>query len=159
MEILYLMGKNMNNIEQLKFQRIRAVKLPERGHSDDAGIDFFVPDYTCITLRPHIRTCIPTGILVEVPKGYALIAFNKSGIARKYGLDKLSEVIDHGYQGEIHISVVNTSNVPVTIKPGIKLMQFILVKIGMHVPIEIKKDLFKTDSERGKNNFGSTGDC
>lgn len=145
-------------MEQLKFQKIKNVKSPERAHPDDAGIDFFVPDYTRVVLEPHVRVCIETGILVDIPKGYALIAFNKTGISIKYGLDKLAEVVDYGYQGEVHISVVNTSDHTMTIEPGMKLIQFVLVKVGEHILMEVKKDLFKTESKRGENGFGSTGD-
>ncbi len=146
-------------MELLSFYKLRKVKSPCRAHWQDAGIDFFVPDDfpTHITVYPQERICIPSGIRVRVPFGYALIAFNKSGVATKLGLDKLAEVVDCGYEGEIHISVVNTSKNPVHIYPGQKLIQFILVQIGTHIPCETIEDLRVHKSERGVGGFGSTG--
>lgn len=148
-------------METIKFIKVRNVKSPERAHWQDAGIDFFVPnDFILpITLYPNERVSIPSGVKAEIPFGYALIAFNKTGISSKYGLDKIAEVVDYGYQGEIHISIVNTSNEPVNIYSGQKIIQFILVQIGMHTPIEVlEEDIFKTKSARGEGCFGSTGE-
>ena len=97
----------------MKYSLVREVKEPNRAHQTDAGIDFYVPvfdekfkqdiksknelnygglyfdgdsdnEYICIA--PGYRILIPSGVHVNVPHGYALIAFNKSGIASKKGL-------------------------------------------------------------------------
>ena len=63
--------------------RVRDVKLPQRAHDEDAGYDFFVPnDFAPYTLLPGNDVLIPSGIKVIVPKGYALVAHNKSGVAK-----------------------------------------------------------------------------
>ena len=54
---------------------------------------------------------IKSGIKVNVPQGYALIAFNKSGISTKLGLIVGACVIDSGYQGELSIHIINTSSI------------------------------------------------
>ena len=53
------------------------VKLPTRGaNSTDAGIDFFVPeDQKMIRINPGESCLIASGIKVNVPKGFALVAF------------------------------------------------------------------------------------
>ena len=82
----------------LKFAKIRKVKSPIRGHSLDAGIDFFIPEETLdeICLPPHTRICIPSGIKVNIPKGWALVAHNKSSIAHGLGIHTMADVIDAG---------------------------------------------------------------
>lgn len=113
-----------------------------------------------IVLYPGERIAIPSGIKIKnMIYGSALIAFNKSGVATKDGLTKMAEVVDENYLGEIHISVLNTSNLmTVGIIENLKIIQFI------HVPV-IYSDLYEVDnnefnkyeSDRNDGAFGSTG--
>jgi len=145
-------------IPTLKFCRIRKVKSPIRAHSLDAGIDFFVPtDFDGRGLDPNEAIKIPSGIRVSVPEGFALIAFNKSGVATKLGLIVGACVVDSGYQGEIHLHLVNASNRNVWIIPDTKIVQFILVPIAVSMPEEVREhELFPEKSSRGSGGFGST---
>lgn len=68
----------------MKISKIRDVKTPARGTEKSAGIDFFVPnDFETTQVLPNQSIRILSGIKANVPSGYALIAFNKSGIALK----------------------------------------------------------------------------
>lgn len=145
----------------MKIAKIRNVKTPRRGTEGSAGIDFFVPDDYPNSLRrvePGERFFIPSGIKANVPTGYALIAMNKSGVALKKGLMVGACVVDSDYQGEIHLHLVNTSNKAVTIEPGEKLTQFLLIPVD-HSMVQVvdPNDLFDAESERGAGGFGSTG--
>lgn len=143
----------------MRYERIKDVKKPTRGTKKSAGIDFYVPNYyDKLTIPPHKSINIESGIRVEVPKGFALIAFNKSGVALKKGLQVGACVVDEDYQGEIHLHLTNISNESTSIVGGEKLIQFLLVKIGYHDAQEVKKGkLYKVTSERGEGGFGSTG--
>ena len=145
----------------LQVTKIRDVKLPERTGSN-AGFDFFVPnDFISITLGKGENATIPSGIKVRLPKNYVLIAFNKSGIATKYGLNVGACVVDENYTGEIHLDIHNTSNQYKTIVPGMKLMQFVLIAQEYHDIVEVKSEdeLYANFDikERGEAGFGSTG--
>ena len=145
----------------MKICKIRNVKTPRRGTEGSAGIDFFVPDdypKDLCSIRPGERFFIPSGIKANVPDGYALIAFNKSGVALKKGLMVGAAVVDSDYQGEIHLHLVNTSDKNVTIEPGEKLTQFLLIPVD-HSMIEVvdQNKLFVTETSRGAGGFGSTG--
>ena len=145
----------------MKITKIRNVKTPTRGTSGSAGIDFFVPnDYPAnlCTVPPHERFFIPSGIKVNVPEGYALIAFNKSGVALKKGLLVGAAVVDSDYQGEVHLHLVNTSCKPVTIEPGEKITQFLLIPVD-HCEVEVvaENELYEEVTQRGTGGFGSTG--
>lgn len=145
----------------MKIAKIRNVKTPIRGTEGSAGIDFFVPDdypENLCTVLPGERFFIPSGIKANVPNGYALIAMNKSGVALKKGLMVGACVVDSDYQGEIHLHLVNTSTKNVTIEPGEKLTQFLLIPVD-HSMVEVVNsgDLFNNESERGTGGFGSTG--
>lgn len=161
----------------MKISKIRNVKTPNRGTEKSAGIDFFIPDYDekfkedflnknpniiineeGILLYPHQRVNIPSGIKCNIPSGYALIAYNKSGISLKYGLDVGASVIDEDYQGELHLSLVNTSNEEIKINYGQKIIQFILLPVFYDIIEEIEENLlFEEKTERGNGGFGSTG--
>ena len=143
----------------MKITKIKDVKTPTRANTTDAGVDFFIPnDYTGKTeLSPGESCFIPSGIKVNVPEGYALIAFNKSGVATKKGLHVGACVVDCGYQGELHINLTNVSAEDQTIAAGDKIVQFVLLPLG-DPSIELVKEnnLYETVSTRGEGGFGSS---
>lgn len=160
----------------MKYSKIRKVKSPTRGTENSAGIDFYVPDEwnggNTYILEPGERILIPSGIKASVPEGYALIAFNKSGIATKTGMIVGACVVDEDYQGEIHLSLINTNSrgghwtgsgsmTPsgrVSINPGEKILQFVLIPVIYDMPVEVElKDLYEERSHRADGGFGSTG--
>lgn len=143
----------------MKISKVRSVKTPTRGTTGSAGIDFYVPDDSQSELvNPGSKVFIPSGIKANVPAGFALVAFNKSGVALKKGLMVGACVVDSDYQGEIHLHLVNTSDKAVTIQPGEKLVQFLLIPVD-HCPVELvdEGDLFERETIRGSGGFGSTG--
>ena len=72
---------------QIEFVKVRDVKTPNRGTSESAGLDFFIPnDYIGFALEPQKDVLIPSGIHVKFPSGYVLKAYNKSGVATKLKL-------------------------------------------------------------------------
>lgn len=139
------------------------VKSPVRGHFYDAGIDFFVPanfnDGKNLTVEPNNSVLVNSGIKVNVPEGYALVAKNKSGVALKKHLSVGGCVVDTGYLGEIVIHLYNFGTEPIDIIPNEKIVQFVMFKIGNQTLEEIPEDDFiqKFSSERGEGKFGSTG--
>ncbi|CAB4219234.1 Dut dUTPase [uncultured Caudovirales phage] len=143
----------------MKISRIRDVKIPTRGTPKSAGIDFFVPnDYPELILLPGNSALIPTGIKADIPTGYMLTAFNKSGVATKQLLIKGAEVCDEDYQGEIHIHVINVGTTDQLITPGQKLIQFVLVPVFYDIIEDVPfEELYSETTERGEGGFGSTG--
>ena len=144
-------------MKTIKFQKLRDVKSPERGTSKSAGIDFFIPsDYSPVFLHKGMDAIIPSGIRVKIPEGYALIAFNKSGVAKK-GLSIGACVVDEDYTGEIHLHVYNRGLNSVRLVPGQKLVQFILIPV-CYANLEEDEKLSFRPTERGSGAFGSTGE-
>ncbi len=145
----------------MKFLKIRDVKSPSRGTSKSAGIDLFVPnDFEYRTLNPGDSILIPAGLKANVPENYAFIAFNKSGVSTKKHLAVGACVIDEDYQGEIHIHLYNFGNDPVTINPGDKIIQCVLVPVLYETVeiVETEEQLWEGKiTERGEGGFGSTG--
>ncbi|MAF25248.1 deoxyuridine 5'-triphosphate nucleotidohydrolase [bacterium] len=142
----------------MKISKVKPVKTPVRGTENSAGIDFFIPDGIHAHIPPQTSACIPSGIKVDVPEGYALIAFNKSGIALRHNLIVGACVVDEDYQGEIHLHVINVGDQDVLFEGGEKLIQFILLPVFYDKIEEVHLDnLYESLSERGEGGFGSTG--
>lgn len=114
---------------------------------------------------PHQRVLIPSGIKVRMSDpGRALIAGNKSGVATKHGLVFGAQVVDYEYEGEVHLSVINTSTKVVRIYERMKILQFVETPV-FNSNIEVldttdgvTEEKFYKDfkSKRNSNGFGST---
>lgn len=145
----------------MKIAKIRDVKTPSRANKTDAGIDFFIPndmEWENKTIFPGESVLIPSGIKADIPKGHALIAFNKSGVATKQGFLVGACVCDETYQGEIHIHLMNASAGSTVISRGQKIVQFLLVPIFYDsIDVVDKNSLYAEVTARGEGGFGSTG--
>lgn len=110
-----------------------------------------------ICLEPHVRVLIPSGVKVGITPGTMLMAANKSGVSTKKGLTYTAEIVDSDYDGEVHIGVVNTSDEPIEIECGDKLIQFIHTPIFLSDLEEVSLDdmsEYHKDSARGDKGFG-----
>lgn len=144
---------------KIQIKKIRDVKTPSRGTPESAGLDFYIPkDYidSQMLLMPGQSVFIPSGIKVRIPKGYALVAFEKSGVAVKQGLTVGAKVVDSDYDGEVHLHLVNTSYSRIYIQPEQKITQFILLPIEL-ADVEEVTEFEERESQRGEGGFGSTG--
>jgi len=66
-------------------------------------------------------------------------------------------VVDEDYQGELHISLVNTSNYIVEICENEKITQWLEVHVDYSELAELTEEtLFTEETERGAGGFGST---
>jgi len=144
----------------IKIVKIRDVNTPIRGYSTDAGLDLYIPnDFKKVILKPNDGILIPSGIKIEIPYGYAGIFLNKSSIGMK-GLIVAGQVIDTFYSGEVHIDLHNISNNDITLIPGMKIAQILLIPVLYLQPLIVdENDLYKTMKEnryREGNGFGST---
>jgi len=170
----------------LKYCKTRKVKSPLRAHPFDAGIDLYVPEdltydvmkeklavvkedieveydgkfIKSMKLQPGQSILIPTGLHVKVPEGYALILFNKSGVASKKHLHVGACVIDQNYEGECHINLTNVGNETMSIEAGEKITQGLIIPINYAITEEIDtiENLYAgSDHDRGAGGFGSSG--
>ena len=145
---------------EIKFSKTCEVKSPFKAYDTDAGIDFFVPEeFESLELYPGDDVSIKSGIKMKVPSGYTLVFFNKSGICTNDQLIVGACVIDEGYQGEIHLHLINVGSLPVYIKPNQKIVQGLLIPVPSIQIREINtEELFSTETKRGSGGFGSTNE-
>jgi len=138
---------------ELKVKKLlKEAKLPVRKREGDAGLDLYsVED---VNLNPGEWKAIPTGIAVEIPKGYVGLIKDRSGLALKHALHCLAGVIDENYRGEIKVVVINLGREKVFIQKGTRIAQLLLVPYLKVEPVEVEE---LSNTERGEKGFGSSG--
>jgi len=111
-----------------------------------------------VTLRPHSRALIPTGLIFDIPDGHSIRIHPRSGMAIKEGLSLINctGIIDCDYVLECMIPVVNHSERDIIIKWNERIAQGELLRDGPKVTFETidQPPANKTDRNGG---FGSTG--
>lgn len=110
---------------------------------------------------PGYTTTIGTGLAFEVPVGFALMIYSRSGHGfRSYTrLVNCVGVIDSDYRGQVFVKLAtdpldDRCGDILTICPGDRIAQAMLVPIP-RVTFEVAEQLSIT--ERGEGGFGSTG--
>ena len=122
-------------------------------HDGDAGLDLFVID--SLTVLPGETALIKSYIACENINGKPYFLIPRSSIF-KTPLRQCNSIglIDGGYRGEIMTAVDNIKDKPYTIESGQRLFQLVAID-GSPIHFELVSELSETD--RGKNGFGSTG--
>lgn len=84
----------------------------------------------CMTLSPGDRMMVPTGLVMDIPKGYSVRLHARSGTSLKQGLvlANAEGVIDSDYVEEVFILLHNISENAQTINFGDRIAQAELVK-------------------------------
>lgn len=82
-------------------------KLPTYATDGSAAMDIYSPEE--YTIAPGETIIIPTGIKVDIPKGYALLIQPRSGVSRKTKLriPNTPGLIDSDYHEEIGVIIEN----------------------------------------------------
>lgn len=141
----------------LKINRLPHNKtLPQYKTKGASGMDLCAAIDEVIILQPFERRLIPTGLKIEVEKGYEAQIRPRSGLSVKHGITLINCVgtIDEDYRGEIFIPLVNLSDEKYAIQPDERIAQMVIVKVEQ-VKIEVIEKLTETD--RAEGGFGSTG--
>lgn len=130
--------------------------LPQYATELSAGLDLKANIEEPIQLKPLERVLVPTGLYIELPKGYEAQIRPRSGLAFKHGLTVLNSpgTIDADYRGEIRVILVNLSNEVFEIKDGERICQMV---VAQHAQVEWDSVEEINETERGAGGFGHTG--
>jgi dUTP pyrophosphatase len=103
-----------------------------------------------------MRAAVPTGIRLEIPRGWEAQIRPRSGLALKNGISCLNSpgTIDADYRGEVKVILVNHSEEDFEIRDGDRIAQIVLAPAFRADFVE-RAEL--SASERGSGGFGSTG--
>ena len=138
---------------KLKIKLLDAMAaVPVYAHADDACFDLVAVESVCLASgRP---TLIRTGIAVDVPLGWVMLIFGRSGMAlQSTSLSNCVGVVDPGYHGEIKV-MLTASGTSRTVIAGDRIAQAMLIE-RPKVSFDAVTDF--DESERGQGGFGSTG--
>ena len=142
----------------MKIKKMReGARVPEYQTSGAAGFDFCACVEEPVTLRAKdgIGT-FPTGVGVEIPKGYELQVRTRSGLAFKHRVTMLNGMgtIDSDFRGEMFVTLVNWGEEDFVVEPGMRIAQGVVSKFEK-VEWEEVEELSST--ERNEGGYGSTG--
>lgn len=144
-------------MEAVMVKRLRAnAKLPTYGSSEAAGADLYACLEEDVTIGPGETAWIPTGLAMEIPKGYAGLIYARSGMACKRGLAPANKVgvVDSDYRGEFMIVLHNHGTAAQKISSGERIAQLIITPV-LTPPFAEADEL--SDTVRAGSGFGSTG--
>ena len=144
-------------MEPVLVKRLRAnAKLPTYGSSEAAGADLYACLEEDVVIEPGKTAWIPTGLAMEIPKGYAGLIYARSGMACKRGLAPANKVgvVDSDYRGEFMIVLYNHGDQTQTVANGERIAQLIITPV-LAPPFAEVDEL--TDTQRAGSGFGSTG--
>lgn len=142
----------------VKVLRVRETsKIPEYKHEGDGACDLCAdfPEEKWI-LTPMTTMLIPTGIRIEMPKGYCALVLPRSGLSLKtpIRIANAPGLIDNEFIGEIQLIIDNIGTGTATIKRGDRLAQLMFIKTEQARFQEVQS---LSETIRGENGFGSTG--
>lgn len=113
-----------------------------------------------LVLPPLGRQRIPTGLILEIPKGYEGQVRPRSGLAAKHGVTVLNApgTIDADYRGEVAIILINLGSEAFTVNDGDRIAQLVITPVCTAVLEEqTNAPSSLSDTARGAGGFGSTG--
>lgn len=141
---------------QIKIVNHSSNPLPEYATPSSAGVDLRAELDKPITIKSMERVLVPTGLFMEIPKGYEAQVRPRSGLALKHGITVLNSpgTIDADYRGEIKVILVNLSNEDFVIEAGERIAQMV---IAAHEQADWIEAVELEESSRGAGGFGSTG--
>lgn len=141
---------------KVKIVNTSAHPLPAYATSASAGMDLLANIEEPLTLGMLDRAMIPTGISIQLPKGYEAQVRPRSGLAARYGISVTNSpgTIDADYRGEIKVLLINLSREPYTVQPGERIAQLVVAR---HERVEWESVEALDETDRGAGGFGSTG--
>ena len=130
--------------------------LPTYGSAEAAGADLYACLEEPVTIAAGETKFIPTGLAMEIPRGYAGLAYARSGLACKQDLAPANKVgvIDSDYRGEFMIALHNHGSQTRTVNHGDRIAQLVITPVFTPGFMEVEA---LSGTRRGIGGFGSTG--
>lgn len=168
------MEKRAVKLRFIKINEELETIIPSYAHVGDSGLDISIPKNYFTedkVLKPLERITIGTGLRVVFSPEYEVQIRSKSGRAAKQGLIVINTpgTIEHTYEGELKVCVVNLSNEEVTLFNGMPIAQMVVcpvinaVNSNITIIAEEGNQTTTTDvgndlngTTRGSGGFGST---
>ena len=144
-------------MEAIRVKKLRQKAiLPTYGSAEAAGADLYACLEEPITIAPGESVFVPTGLAMELPKGYAGLIYARSGLACKRGLAPANKVgvVDSDYRGEFMVVLHNHGSENQCIAHGERIAQLVITPVYTPGFTEVAE---LEDTLRASGGFGSTG--
>lgn len=130
--------------------------VPSYQTTHAAGMDVAACLDAPVVIAPHGRAVIPTGFAIALPPGYEAQIRGRSGMAAKFGIMPANGIgtIDADYRGEVGIILLNTTNEPFVVEPGMRVAQMVITRYERASWVEVVE---LDETARGSAGYGSTG--
>lgn len=131
--------------------------LPTYATEGSAAVDLRAMIHETLVLAPGEVKLLPSGFAIHVEDpGLMAVIVPRSGLGHKHGLvlGNGTGILDADYTGEVYVSAFNRGTDPVTIQPGDRIAQMLIVPV-VQVEFDVVDDLATT--QRASRGFGSTG--
>ena len=143
------------SLKTLSVKRLSdSAQVPTYGSAGAACFDLYADD--TLAIAPGRAGTIKTSVSFDIPSGYVMLVFSRSGHGFKNGVRLVNSVgvVDSDYRGEVMVRLKNEGSEPFLVTLGDRVAQ------AMLLPVE-RFELVETDdvgiTERGTAGFGSTG--
>ncbi len=130
--------------------------LPAYETALSAGMDLRANLDAPVTLASLERALVPTGLFVELPRGYEAQIRPRSGLAIQKGISLVNApgTIDADYRGEIKVILINLSGEAFRVEDGERIAQMV---ISRHEIAEWEEVEELNETARGAHGFGHSG--
>ena len=147
----------MNKEPVLKIRKANPnAVLPKYETEGAAGMDLQALIPEDLQIPPLAWAKIPTGLFMEIERGYEGQIRPRSGLAARFGVSVLNApgTIDSDYRGEVEVLLINLGSEFFTVKSGDRIAQLVIAPV---YKAEIRESLSLEETIRGAGGFGSTG--
>ena len=142
----------------IRIQKLREnAQIPAYQSPMAAGADLYAALESPLTLAPMDRALVPTGIAAQPDRDdCVLVIAARSGLAVKKGvtLSNGIGVVDADYRGGICVGLLNLGKDTVTIAPGERIAQLLVMPV---LRAQFTEADALNETERGTGGFGHTG--
>lgn len=131
-------------------------ELPSYATPGSSGMDLRAAVDNDLIIVPGERALVPTGLMMEIPRGFEGQVRPRSGLAVKHGVSVLNApgTIDADYRGEVKVILINFGKDDFLIKRGDRIAQLVVCPVVAAVWEEVE---LLDATERGSGGFGHTG--
>lgn len=145
-------------LKLIRLPHAEGLDLPAYETEEAAGMDLraALGESETLTLAPGKRALVPTGLIMELPRGFEAQIRPRSGLAFKHGITCLNSpgTIDSDYRGEVKVLLANLGDEDFVITRNMRIAQMVIAPVTQAVIVEAV-DMSQT--QRGAGGFGSTG--
>lgn len=144
---------------QIKIKKCReGAVIPQYATAGAACFDLCAVLYEDVFVYDKYPVIIPTGLQFEIPEGYALMIYSRSGHGFKNDvrLSNCVGILDVDYRGELMVKLTQDSDSfsGFLVSNGDRIAQGMIIPVNQ---VSFEEVDMLSDTARGDGGFGSTG--